>query len=52
MCDDFGESEIGCVNVEVAFHYLEIGCDGAQELEGRAVGEVPQAEDLADLARY
>ena len=29
VCNDFGEAEAGGFGVEIAFHNLEIGCDGA-----------------------
>lgn len=47
---DFGEGEIGRVDVEVTFDQLQIGSDLAEEFKGVAVGEVAQTQDLADLA--
>lgn len=40
MTDDFRESEIGCFDVEIAFHYLQVGCDTAEEVVGFFVGQV------------
>jgi hypothetical protein len=47
--DDAREREVGRLGVEVALDDLQVGRDGAQELVRVAVGEVAQAEDLADL---
>lgn len=49
--DDLGEGEAGSFNVVAALDDLEIRCDGAQVFVGVAVGEVSEAEGLANLAR-
>jgi hypothetical protein len=49
MGDDAREGEVGGLGVEVALDDLQVGGDGAQELVRVAVGEVAQAEDLADF---
>jgi hypothetical protein len=47
---DLGQREVGRLDVEVAFYDLQVRRDGAQELVGVAVGDVSEAEDLADFA--
>lgn len=40
MSDDFGESEIRCFDIEIAFHYLQVWCYAAKEVVGLFVCEV------------
>ena len=49
MRDDFGGGEVGCIDVEVAPDDLEVRCYGTEEVVGGRVGEVAEAEDLADF---
>lgn len=49
MGNDFGEREIGRVDIEVALDQLEVWGDLAEEFEGVAVREVAETEDLADF---
>lgn len=48
--DDLGERQVGRVDVEIALHQLQVGGHLAEKLERMAVGQVAQAQDLADLA--
>jgi hypothetical protein len=50
VCDDFGEREVGRLDVEVALYDLQVRRDGAQELVCVAVGDVAEAEDLPNFA--
>jgi hypothetical protein len=50
MCDDFGEGEAGSFRVVIAFDDLEIGRDGAEVVVRFPVGEIAQADDLADFS--
>lgn len=47
---DLGEREVGGVNIVVTLDHLQVWGNLAEELIGIAIGEVSQAEDLADLA--
>ncbi len=49
MIDYFGESEIGGLDIEIAFHYLQVWCYAAKEVVGLFVSEISQAQNLADL---
>lgn len=48
--NDLGEREVGRIDVEITLDQLQIGGDLAEELEGVAIRQVAQTEDLADLA--
>ena len=50
MRDDLGGGEVGGVNVEIATHDLQVGGYGAEEVVCGGIGEVAEAEDLADFA--
>lgn len=47
--DDFAEGELGRFDVEVAFHDLKVGGDGAQVVVGAGGGKVAEAEGLPDF---
>lgn len=47
---DLGEREVGRVNIVVALDHLKVRGYLAEELICIAIGQVTQAEDLADLA--
>jgi hypothetical protein len=47
--DHFGEGEVGGLDVEVALDDLQVRRDAAEELVRLLVGDVAEAEDLADL---
>lgn len=47
---DLREREVRGVNIVVALDHLQVGGYLAEVLIGLAVGEVSQAEDLADLS--
>jgi hypothetical protein len=51
VSDYFRKGEIGSLSVKVAFYDLEIGSYAPEKFKGFSVGEVTQAEDLADFAR-
>lgn len=46
-----GEAESGWVNIEVALDELEVGCYRTEELVGFAIGDVAEAENLANFPR-
>lgn len=50
MRDDLRHGQVRRVDVEVALDDLQVRRDAAEEVVGRRVGEVAQAEDLADFA--
>lgn len=50
MGDDLGQRQGGGLDIEAALDDLEIGRDGPEVLVGVLVGEVAEAEGLADLA--
>lgn len=47
--DHLGQSEVGRLNIEVALYDLQVRRDAPQELERFFVGDVAEAEDLADF---
>jgi hypothetical protein len=47
---DLGERKIGGVDIVVALDHLQVWRDLAEEVICIAIGQVTQAEDLADLA--
>lgn len=47
---DLGEREVGGVDIIVALDHLQVRGDLAEELICFAIGQVSQAEDLADLS--
>lgn len=49
--DDLGQRQGRGLDVKAALDDLEIGRDGAEVLVGALVGQVAEAEGLADLAR-
>lgn len=49
MSDDFGQCEIRRLDIEVSFHYLQVGGYGTEEVIGDFVGEIAEAQDLGDL---
>lgn len=53
MRDYLGEGEGGGggVAVEISLDYVQVRCYGAEPVVGCAVGQVAQAEDLANLPR-
>lgn len=50
MRDNFRDGQVGGVGVEVAADDLEIGSDRAEEFVGGRVGEIAEAEDLANFS--
>ena len=48
--DDFGEGQVGRLDVVVTLDDLQVRGDLAEEVVGFFVGEVAEAEDLADFA--
>lgn len=50
MRHDFRGRKVRRVDVEVAFDDLQVRRDAAEEVVGGGVGEVAEAEDLADFA--
>jgi len=48
--DDLGQRQRAGLDVHAPLDHLEVGRDAAQVVVGRAVGQVAQAEGLADLA--
>lgn len=50
MSHDLGQRQIGRVDIVVSLDELKVRGDLAEELKGLAVGEVAQAENLADFA--
>jgi len=49
MRDNLREGEGGSFGVETALDDLQIGCDGSEIVVGRFVGQIAQAQRLADL---
>lgn len=49
VCHDFREREVGGIDIEISFDQLQIGGDLAEELEGIAIRQITQTEDLADF---
>ena len=47
--DDFLQGEVRGIDVEVAFYDLQVRGGEAEEVVGFFVGEVAEAEDLADF---
>lgn len=47
---DLGKRQVGGVDIVVALDHLQVRGDLAEELICIAIGQVTQAEDLADLA--
>lgn len=50
MVYDLGEREVGGVDIVVALDHLQVRGDLTEKLICLAVGQVTQAEDLADLS--
>lgn len=50
MCDDFGKSQVGCLDVKVPFNDLKIRRDLSKEIVRFLIGQVAQTQDLADFA--
>ena len=49
VCHDFGEREVGRIDIEVPLDQLQVGSDLTEELEGIAICQITQTEYLADF---